>query len=116
MGIVDGWTNPYYQATAYAEFAYAAGLIDPKTRDIMSSVESQAKIAFLNQQYVQVANLFGSLTDYVAFENINVYNYREYNDNMGKKNFHSEFFAHIFIQLEALLIQTGSTITLSRKA
>eukprot|EP00331_Platyophrya_macrostoma_P015225 CAMPEP_0176467018 /NCGR_PEP_ID=MMETSP0127-20121128/38225_1 /TAXON_ID=938130 /ORGANISM="Platyophrya macrostoma, Strain WH" /LENGTH=462 /DNA_ID=CAMNT_0017860271 /DNA_START=21 /DNA_END=1409 /DNA_ORIENTATION=- len=80
LGIVDGWVNPYYQATAYAEYAYAAGLIDPYTRDQMMKAEEKVKEAFFNQEHAQVASLWGQVTDFINGLNLNVYNYRMYTD------------------------------------
>lgn len=82
VGIGDGWTNPPVQATAYADFAFAAGVIDEEQREQVEVVQRNCyehyQQGLLDKSNDEANEATDMIVDFGG--GLNQYNIREFGD------------------------------------
>lgn len=82
VGIGDGWTNPPVQATAYADFAFAAGVINEMEREAVEVVQRECLEHYERGDLNQSNDEANQVTDMICKYGggLNQYNIREFGD------------------------------------
>lgn len=82
VGIGDGWTNPPVQATAYADFGFAAGLLDEEQREQVEVVQRNCYEHYQQGQLDKSNDEANEATDMIVDfgGGLNQYNIREFGD------------------------------------
>ena len=82
VGIGDGWTNPPVQATAYADFGFAAGVIDEEQREQVEVVQRNCYEHYQQGKLDKSNDEANEATDMIVKfgGGLNQYNIREFGD------------------------------------
>jgi len=80
IGIGDGWTDPYYQLSHNANFAYSWGLVSEKEKELVASYEREGRDLISKNSRCEALDKFDAVMDTIttAGGNLNVYNIREF--------------------------------------
>ena len=82
VGIGDGWTNPPVQATAYADFGFAAGLLNEAQREQVEVVQRKCYEHYQQGELDKSNDEANEATDLIVKfgGGLNQYNIREFGD------------------------------------
>ena len=80
IGIGDGWTDPYYQLSHNANFAYSWGLVSEKEKEQVASYEREGRDLISKNSRCEALGKFDAVMDTItkAGGDLNVYNIREF--------------------------------------
>jgi len=82
IGLGNGWSDPVTQVRTYANFGYAAGLIDQRERDILSFQEAQVFDNIAKGNFWNATNISNTILEEISqfAGNVSDLNFREYSD------------------------------------
>jgi carboxypeptidase C (cathepsin A) len=80
LGVGDGWTDPYVQVGAYADYCFSAGLLDEKDRAFIAGLQNQAEAQSKAGNPAGLSALFDQITGNITVFNneIDIYNWQIY--------------------------------------
>ena len=80
IGIGDGWTDPFFQLSHNADFAFSLGLVDEKERQVVANHEKEGRDFIQDKNFCQALESFDAVMDTITTSGggLNVYNIREF--------------------------------------